>query len=87
MDSDKERVEGVVSSRRKFLGAAGILATGGVSSAIGGDETRDSSSTDVTPKGIRWGMVIDLRKCTGCILVPLLANQRWMSHLVFGMLG
>lgn len=51
------------ASRRSFFRQAGLLAVGGgalVATAVGNQKEAD------TANAVKWGMIIDTRKCVGC---------------------
>ncbi len=70
-------------SRKEFVGA-GILAAAGIAVASKGTGSKDKKS-----RNARYGMVIDLRRCTGCMScqvackaefdVPAGVNKSWVE--------
>ena len=76
--------------RRDFLKGAGIAAVAGIGSLAASRSTRAA----VTEPKVQYGMLIDLRKCTGCHAcsvackaefdVPLGATRSWVEYIEKG---
>jgi len=78
------------SDRRAFLRGAGIAAVAGIGGAVA-PKTARAAITGLRP---HYGMLIDLRKCTGCHAcsvsckaefdVPLGATRSWVEYVEKG---
>ena len=76
--------------RRAFLKGAGIAAVAGIGGAVAPRTARAA----VTEPKVHYGMLIDLRKCTGCHAcsvackaefdVPLGATRSWVEYIEKG---